>query len=166
MADASNSTALIICCLIDGNSVFQVILCGTMWGLDRYCSSAAAGPCWCLRLCAFRFDRPPWSTGILIPASFLCGIVAAIFIWRGGKKTRRVEKVEQFLKNALAMEEKQQAPNQGSLLPTPRLTSRPSPSPLGNTQITAGDAGMKMRGKRVADSMVVESMTVPRHEDI
>jgi hypothetical protein len=166
LADVFNSTALIICCLIDGNSIFQVILCGTMWGLDRYCSSVPVGLHQWLKLCTPRFDRPPWSTGILIPASFLCGIASAIFIWRGGKKTKRVEKVEQFLKHALAMEEKQQTSNQGSPLFTPRPTPRPRPSPLGNTPITAGNADVRRNGKRAADSMVVESMIVPRHEDI
>ena len=39
-----DSTALIICCFNDGNSFFQVILCGTMWGLNRYCSHRFA--CW------------------------------------------------------------------------------------------------------------------------
>ena len=39
-----NSTALIICWLIDGNSIFQVILCGTMWGLDRCCGRVSIGP--------------------------------------------------------------------------------------------------------------------------
>ncbi|KAK7061818.1 hypothetical protein R3P38DRAFT_2831728 [Favolaschia claudopus] len=79
------STALIICCLNDGNSIFQVMLCGTMWGLDR-------------------FQRPAWSTGILIPASFLCGIGAAIMIAIGGNHTKRVEKVKERLRAALAME--------------------------------------------------------------
>ncbi|KAF9008972.1 hypothetical protein BDQ17DRAFT_1422154 [Cyathus striatus] len=45
------SMALAICFLNDGNSVFQVILCGTMWGLNR-------------------FERPAWSTGTLIPQAF------------------------------------------------------------------------------------------------
>jgi len=138
---------LIICCFNDGNSIFQVILCGTMWGLNR-------------------FDRPPWSTGILIPASFLCGIASAIFIWRGGKKTKRVEKVEQFLKNALAMEEKQRVSKQGSQIFTPRSTVRGPLSPLANSPISAGDANANGYGKRLVDSMVVESMIVPRHEDI
>ncbi|KAF8897634.1 hypothetical protein BD779DRAFT_1608183 [Infundibulicybe gibba] len=79
------SMALLICCLNDGNSIFQVILCGTMWGLNR-------------------FERPAWSTGILIPCSFLCGIFAAIFIWRGGQQTKRIEQVEERLRAALARE--------------------------------------------------------------
>jgi len=138
------NAALLICCCVDGNSIFQVILCGTMWGLNR-------------------FDRPAWSTGLLIPASFLCGIVSAVLIWHGGKKTKRVEKVERFLKHALAMEEKQRASNQGSQLLSPRLISRLPVSPLSNTPITTG--GRDGREKRI-DSMVVESMTIPRHEDI
>jgi len=79
-------TALLICLLIDGNSFFQIILCGTMWGLNR-------------------FQRPAWSTGILIPASFLCGIIAAIFIWHGGQKTKRTKEVKERLRVALAMDQ-------------------------------------------------------------
>lgn len=77
--------ALLICFLNDGNSLFQIFLCGTMWGLNR-------------------FQRPAWSTGILIPASFLCGIGAAVLIWRGGEKTKRVEEVRRRLRSALASE--------------------------------------------------------------
>jgi hypothetical protein len=51
------------------------------------------------------FDRPAWSTGILIPASFLCGIVAAVFIWHGGQKTKRTKEVAERLRLALAMDE-------------------------------------------------------------
>ncbi|TFK55975.1 hypothetical protein OE88DRAFT_1804760 [Heliocybe sulcata] len=80
------NTALLICLLIDGNSFFQCILCGTMWGLNR-------------------FQRPAWSTGILIPASFLCGIFSGVFIWHGGQKTRRTEQVQERLRAALAAED-------------------------------------------------------------
>jgi len=111
-----------------------------------------------------RFQRPPWSTGILIPASFLCGIASAIFIWRGGKKTRRVKEVEAFLKNALAMEEKQRASNLGSPLSSPRPTTRLTSSPLANSPVVVGRT--KGNENRLADSVVVESMIVPRHEDI
>ncbi|KAJ7764982.1 hypothetical protein DFH07DRAFT_811020 [Mycena maculata] len=79
------NTALLICLLNDGNSIFQVMLCATMWSLDR-------------------FQRPAWSTGSLIPASFLCGIGAAVFIAVGGNHTKRIEKVEARLRAALAME--------------------------------------------------------------
>ncbi|KAJ3566414.1 hypothetical protein NP233_g7021 [Leucocoprinus birnbaumii] len=66
-----------------GGETHRIILCGTMWGLNR-------------------FQRPAWSTGTLIPASFLCGIGAAIFIWRGGERTKRVDEIRQKLRNALA----------------------------------------------------------------
>jgi len=77
------NTALIICLFIDGNSFFQVILCGTMWGLNR-------------------FQRPAYSTGLLIPLSFLCGIGAAVYIWLGGQKTKRTKEVTERLRAALA----------------------------------------------------------------
>lgn len=51
-----------------------------------------------------RFRRPAWSTGILIPAGFLCGIGAAVLIWRGGERTKRVEEVRERLRAALAAE--------------------------------------------------------------
>ncbi|KAG8943407.1 hypothetical protein FRC00_011171 [Tulasnella sp. 408] len=83
------NTGLLICLLIDLNSVFQVdeqiMLCGVMWGLNR-------------------FTRPAWTTGTLIPASFLCGIAASIFIWRGGAKTKKTEQVESKLREALQLE--------------------------------------------------------------
>ena len=36
-SEPSISTALLICLFVDGNSIFQCILCGCMWGLNRYC---------------------------------------------------------------------------------------------------------------------------------
>ncbi len=51
-----------------------------------------------------RFQRPAWSTGILIPASFLCGIASAVYIARGSSKTKRIKEVEKRLRDALAME--------------------------------------------------------------
>jgi hypothetical protein len=80
------NTALLICCLNDGNSVFQIFLCGCMWGLNR-------------------FQRPAWTTGTLIPCAFLCGITSAVFIWRGGQKTKRTKRVEEILRQALEMDD-------------------------------------------------------------
>lgn len=37
----------------------------------------------------------------MIPASFLCGIFSGVFIWRGGAKTKRTQKVEEMLRAAL-----------------------------------------------------------------
>lgn len=42
--------------------------------------------------------------GILIPFSFLCGIVAGILIWRGGELSKRTEEVEARLRGALEKE--------------------------------------------------------------
>ncbi|QRV72413.1 hypothetical protein RhiJN_00427 [Ceratobasidium sp. AG-Ba] len=78
-------TALFICLFIDFNSVFQVMLCACMWSMNR-------------------FQRPAWTTGTLIPASFLCGIAAGVLIWRGGNQTKKVKEVEQRLREALDME--------------------------------------------------------------
>ncbi|KIJ56603.1 hypothetical protein M422DRAFT_238225 [Sphaerobolus stellatus SS14] len=80
------STALLICLFIDGNSIAQAILCSCMWSLDR-------------------FQRPAWTTGTLIPVSFLCGIVASVLIWWGSHKTKRVEAVENRLRAVLETDE-------------------------------------------------------------
>ncbi|SGY19092.1 BQ5605_C014g07559 [Microbotryum silenes-dioicae] len=57
-----------------GNSAFQAILCGVMWGLNR-------------------FDRPAWTTGCLIPLSFGCGIAGAVLIWQCSERTKRKAEV-------------------------------------------------------------------------
>ncbi|KAF8313500.1 uncharacterized protein EI90DRAFT_3136662 [Cantharellus anzutake] len=76
------TTALWICLLVDGNSFFQCFLCGCMWGLNRY-------------------NRPAWTTGLLIPASFLCAIAAGIIIAKGGSKTKKTAEVHARLLDAL-----------------------------------------------------------------
>lgn len=53
---------------------------------------------------SYRFNRPPWTTGVLIGFTFTCGIVSAVLIWRGGQRTRRTKEVEERLRMALAME--------------------------------------------------------------
>ena len=42
--------------------------------------------------------------GILIPCSFICGIVAGVLIWRGGELSKRTEEVEAGLRGALEEE--------------------------------------------------------------
>ncbi|SRR6266702_986399 len=56
-----------------------------------------------------RFDRPAWTTGLLIPLAFGCGIFSGVLIWRGGKKTKRTERVEERLRRVLEMDESQHA---------------------------------------------------------
>ncbi|KAI9448157.1 hypothetical protein H4582DRAFT_1898905 [Lactarius indigo] len=84
------NTALWICLLNDGNSVFQCMLAACMWSMNR-------------------FDRPAWTTSLLIPLAFGCGIASGVLIWRGGKKTKRTERVEERLRRVLEMDESQQA---------------------------------------------------------
>ena len=55
------------------------------------------------QLMIHRFQRPPWTTGSLIPLSFLCGIASAILIWRGGQKTKRTKEVREKLRKVLMM---------------------------------------------------------------
>ncbi|KAK4046679.1 hypothetical protein OIV83_005882 [Microbotryomycetes sp. JL201] len=57
-----------------GNSVFQAMLCGVMWGLNR-------------------FNRPAWTTGCLIPLAFGCMIAASVMIWQAGERTKRKAEV-------------------------------------------------------------------------
>ncbi|THH07076.1 hypothetical protein EW146_g9425 [Bondarzewia mesenterica] len=102
--------ALLICCLNDGNSIFQIMLAGTMWGLNR-------------------FTRPAWSTGLLIPASFICGIASGVVIWRGSQKTRRTKLVEGRLRRALGIDDGMNLPSPSSSMGTnghtePQLLTR------------------------------------------
>lgn len=77
--------ALWICLMNDLNSFFQCLLSGCMWSMNR-------------------FQRPAWTTATTLPLAFVAGIVAAVLIWWGGKKTKRNEEVEKRLRMALAME--------------------------------------------------------------
>lgn len=70
--------------LMDGNSMFQCMLCGCMWGLNWHI-------------------RPAWTTGTLIPLSFLCGIGAGVLIWRGSVRTKKRDTVESKLREALGV---------------------------------------------------------------
>jgi hypothetical protein len=56
-----------------------------------------------------RFNRPAWTTSILIPLAFGCGIASGVLIWKGGKKTKRTERVEERLRRVLEMDESQHA---------------------------------------------------------
>ena len=56
-----------------------------------------------------RIQRPPWTTALLIPLAFGCGIASGVLIWRGGKKTKRTGRVEERLRRALEMNDSQNA---------------------------------------------------------
>ncbi|KAG2141790.1 uncharacterized protein EDB93DRAFT_1089213 [Suillus bovinus] len=122
------NTALWICLLTDGNSAFQVILSSCMWSMNR-------------------FERPAWTTGTLIPASFLCGIVAAILIWRGGQLTRRTEKIQNTLRTALAMD------NYDGLLHAPTInTSTNPPNDIPEQASTASTTDLNTSSEKHDDS--------------
>ncbi|KAL1731005.1 hypothetical protein EV714DRAFT_209540 [Schizophyllum commune] len=115
--------ALLICLFNDGNSIFQIFLCGTMWGLNR-------------------FERPAWTTGCLIPLSFLCGIASAVFIWRGGERTKRVEEVRERLRAALG-KDKPFVPSEKEpsvVAPSSRSANGESPTPDMPRASSPGDA--------------------------
>lgn len=142
------NTALWICLFIDGNSAFQVMLSSCMWSMNR-------------------FERPAWTTGSLIPASFLCGIISAILIWRGGQRTRRTEKIENTLRTALAKD------NYDGLLHAPTINlSTNSPNDLPEQTSTAGTADLNASSEKhddcsaitappAASPAIVEEMTIP-----
>jgi len=106
-----------------------------------------------------RFERPAWSTGILIPAGFICGISSAILIARGGAKTKRTAVVKEKLQAALEAE-------YSGIRGTNAI---PQSSPQNNRQ-NASDAFVPPQEKAeighappIDDTdMIDEQMTVPR----
>jgi hypothetical protein len=44
-----------------------------------------------------------WTTGCLIPASFLCGIAAAVLIFKGTARSKKTAEVEKKLRDGLGM---------------------------------------------------------------
>lgn len=100
-----------------------------------------------------RFQRPPWTTGVLIPASFLCGIGAAIVIWRGGERTKRVEEVKERLRAALA----EKPALKDDQLPQ-SLSRNPQPKP----SVASNQGNEKNDQNRGPSTIIEEQMTVPR----
>ncbi|BEI84861.1 hypothetical protein CcaverHIS002_0502620 [Cutaneotrichosporon cavernicola] len=116
--------------LMDGNSFFQCLLCGCMWGMNRH-------------------KRPPWTTGSLIPLSFLCGIGAAVLIWQGGKRTKKTAVVEDKLRKALAVDE-----------PVPERVKKPRRSTISGNRPTAADLSRDARQpKRAATDDLLKLKT-------
>jgi hypothetical protein len=76
--------AVAIAALTDGNSIFQCLLDGYMWGYATH-----------------YHDRPAWSTGTFMPLSFLCSIGGGVLIWLGKRKTKKSEEVMAIIKDAL-----------------------------------------------------------------
>jgi len=144
------SMALWICLFVDGNSFFQIILSSCLWSMDRY-------------------TRPDWTTGTLIPATFLCGIVSGVLIWRGGKQTRRTEKVEQTLRAALAMEKAgkpvmpQQATEEVPSSAKKEVDALANPSVAGSHTQSVTNFGKE---KVLMTPVIEEQMLIPPASDI
>lgn len=81
-----------------------------MWGLSVYsnCGVKCGPPPGRITLKMGSLKtRPPWTTGCLIPLGFLCAIGAGVIVWKGGQKTKKVEKVEEKLRGALGIVEEE-----------------------------------------------------------
>lgn len=72
------------------------------------------------RICHSRFTRPPWTTGILIPLSFGCGIIAAILIWKGSERTKKFTEVEKAV-NGIIREREEEKKKRRLRIPHPHL---------------------------------------------
>jgi hypothetical protein len=74
--------------------------------------------------------RPPWTTGSLIPLSFLCGITAGVLIWKGGEASKKTAEVEQRLREALEQEKGVLTERYGpEVANEPRLLEKPPAAP-------------------------------------
>lgn len=136
--------ALLICCLNDGNSIFQAMLCGCMWSMNR-------------------FQRPPWTTGTLIPASFLCGIFSAVFIARGSAISKRTAEVKKRLEAALLMERRSKYPSaELNGKQVSGLDEPPNPSRMvKQSEEKEASLNIKHQSSVDLDPVVEEQMTVP-----
>ncbi|KZT74331.1 hypothetical protein DAEQUDRAFT_660489 [Daedalea quercina L-15889] len=125
-------TAVWITVMNDLNSIFQCLLSGCMWGLNR-------------------FTRPAWTTAITLPGAFVAGIVAGVLIWWGGRKTKRVKEVTDRLMLILAMEPNAPSatdPGGPSAIVLSEKAHAPGRPAVGDTK-TAGD-GSRVLAARVA----------------
>ncbi|CAI4219477.1 unnamed protein product [Parascedosporium putredinis] len=57
------------------NTVFQALLAGFMWGMNRHV-------------------RPAWAVGFFIGVALVLGIISGIFIFLEGKRVKSIEGVE------------------------------------------------------------------------
>jgi hypothetical protein len=94
-----------------------------------------------------RFQRPAWSTGILIPAGFISGIAAGVLIWRGGERTKRVEEVRERLRAVLAKESREEKETP----PPPTPTSPPSEQPRPTTIKFADSVALDILSDQILD---------------
>ncbi|KAF9268077.1 hypothetical protein L218DRAFT_994842 [Marasmius fiardii PR-910] len=146
--------ALFICCLNDGNSIFQAMLCGCMWSMAIHFYP----------LLLYRFERPPWTTGTLIPASFLCGIFSAVFIARGSAISKRTKEVKEKLAAALSME--RQSKHKGREPNGRQISSAVAEPPVSSLVVERDEekgvtSNIERQDTMDVEPVVEEQMTVP-----
>lgn len=109
-----------------------------------------------------RFERPAWSTGTLIPASFLCGIASAVFIWKGGQKTKRTEEVRERLRLALKIEQ-----NPGDFLIVDAGTRTADEQPDAENHDRGSDSSNTSNASegRALEKKTVEEDTITRDDE-
>lgn len=56
------------------NTILQICLCGVMWGLNR-------------------FNRPGWTTGLLISLACIVAMAGGIMAFKEGKAVKKIEGV-------------------------------------------------------------------------
>jgi len=110
-----------------------------------------------------RFDRPPWTTGLLIPLAFGCGISSGVLIWRGGKKTKRTERVEERLRRVLEMDGSQHAIGTDGMMAKVRgaFGNSPGEKPVEHYHGTANGAGTRDSSIRAPGIKIEEEMVIP-----
>ncbi|EPT03734.1 hypothetical protein FOMPIDRAFT_1158598 [Fomitopsis schrenkii] len=141
----------------DLNSIFQCLLSGCMWSLNR-------------------FERPAWTTATTLPLAFVAGIVAGVLIWWGSKKTKRVKEVTDRLTMVLAGERSAASISTADAPAIVLRAKEQTPSTMHSESIATEDgvrlpparassrAGSEPRRKDYADTTVVSAENTPTVE--
>ena len=111
-----------------------------------------------------RFERPAWTTGVLLPLAFGCGILSGVFIWRGGKKTKRTERVEERLRRALEMDDLEHANHPDGVMA--RLQEAISRHSGGNKELGSAKSNIPQDEKSVGHYREAANGTRNRHDSI
>lgn len=120
------------------------------------------------RMCRSRFTRPAWTTATTLPLAFVCGIMAGVFIWWGGRKTKRTEEVQKRLRMALAMEHPTEASELGSP-PKAHTSSQSTVSPSPKVpHVQDYTLQEKVSGRRhsMHSIEIIDEMIVPPADEI
>lgn len=82
------------------NTFLQTVLCGFMWGLNRYVNSFhppyLVNPTFCREKWTEsdmrdRYDRPSWSTGLFVALACIVAALGGLMMFTEGKKVKKVE---------------------------------------------------------------------------